>query len=42
MKYEKPNMELIALVEREVFMTQSPGVENGGYGDGGDWSEQAP
>ena len=37
MKYEEPIMELIELVEREVFMTVSPGgnMNIGGSGEGG-------
>ena len=36
MKYEEPKMELIELMEREVFMTQSPGnVIIGPGGEGG-------
>lgn len=38
MKYEKPRMELIELVPREVFMTGSPegGVVIGPPQDGGE------
>lgn len=43
MKYEEPKMELIELVEREVFMTQSPGIENVGSSDNGEnWGTEAP
>lgn len=37
MKYEEPKLELIELVEREVFMTASPegNVNIGGSGEGG-------
>lgn len=40
MKYEEPKVELVELIEREVFMTASQPVTNQGGGDnGGGWGQ---
>ena len=42
MKYETPQIEMIELIDRDVFMTVSPGVDNV-VGDGTDkWGDGAP
>lgn len=33
MKYEEPKVELMELIEREVFMTASGPITNGGSGN---------
>ena len=42
MKYEEPKVELVELIEREVFMTASGPITNQGGSDNGNGWGQGP